>query len=31
VRLTALGVTPPPAPNTMSLPLGGAGSPIQIQ
>ena len=31
MRLTALGVTPPPSPNTMTLPLGGAGSPIQIQ
>jgi hypothetical protein len=31
MRLTALGVAPPAAPNTMTLPLGGAGSPIQIQ
>lgn len=31
VRLSALGVQPPTSPNTMSLPIGGAGSPIQIE
>lgn len=31
VRLTALGVQPPPSLNKMTLPLGGANSPIQIE
>lgn len=31
MRLTALGVQPPASPNPMSLPIGGAGSPIQIE